>query len=166
MARLLFNLRGPLILLPHPLTRLIVSNTRQWHQWIQVVFSLSRVDKKGNHLHAGDMFKWGKVRWIKMQLNSFVMLWPNYALILLPSFTSTPASHIPFKHIMQDWFWWKHLCWFTRFFESFADFNWIYWKIECVLNLLHENFFTLRIQNDLFLYWSAEFVSASSSGCS
>lgn len=88
MVRLLFNLRGPLIMLPHPLTRLIVSNTRQWPQWIQVGFFRPPlwVDKKGNHLHAGDMFKWGKVRWIKMQLNSFLMLWPNYAPIFLLSF--------------------------------------------------------------------------------
>lgn len=66
----------------------------------------SWADKKENHLHAGDTFNRGKARWIKTQLNSFLMLWPNYA----PSFStlSSPSlvSHISSRNI-QDWFWFK-----------------------------------------------------------
>ena len=72
----------------------------------------------------------GKVRWIEMQLNSFLMLWPNYAAIFLPSLSFfffpplTPASHAPLERI-QDGFLMKEPVLIHWFSVVFADLNWI-----------------------------------------
>lgn len=125
---------GPSSSLPTHLPRLIVSNTRQWHQWIQV----APPHLSGRQERESFACRWhvqtGQSEMNQNATQQFLLLWPNYASILLPSF---------FPHQLVR----SHSNKFRMSFNgkvspgsaihcSFADLNWICWWIGCILKTL------------------------------